>query len=163
MHDAALCNYIPLNLGEVPDYYRRFLDPVDIAIIKTCPMDDGGFFNFGPTNTWHRAVVERSKVVIVEIDRGLPYCFGNENGIDMSEVDYVIEGDHPPLGELPSSEPSETDRAVARHIAAEVEDGACLQIGIGGMPNAVCSLLLEAGVKDLGIHTEMLTDGIGLL
>jgi acyl-CoA hydrolase len=49
-HDAGRCNYVPLNLGEVPDYYRRFLDPVDIAIFKTWPMDDGGYFNFGPTN-----------------------------------------------------------------------------------------------------------------
>ena len=47
-HDAGRCNYVPLNLGEVPDYYRRFLDPVDIAILKTCPMDEGGYFNFGP-------------------------------------------------------------------------------------------------------------------
>jgi acyl-CoA hydrolase len=64
---------------------------------------------------------------------------------------------------LPNPEPGEIDRAVAQRIAAEVEDGSCLQIGIGGMPNAVCCLLLESGVKDLGIHTEMLTDGLALL
>ena len=162
-HDVGLCNYSPLNLGEVPDYYRRFLDPVDIAIFKTCPMDDGGYFNFGPTNAWQRAVIERAKVVIVEIDRGMPYVFGKENGVHAKEVDFIIEGDHLPCPELPNPEPCETDCTVARMIAAEVEDGSCLQIGIGGMPNAVCGLLLETGVKDLGIHTEMLTDGIGLL
>src|SRR4029079_11467496 len=74
-----------------------------------------------------------------------------------------IEGDGQPCAELPNPEPSEIDRVVARRIAAEVEDGSCLQIGIGGMPNAVCSLLAETGVNDLGIHTEMLTDGLGLL
>jgi acyl-CoA hydrolase len=116
-HDAGRCNYVPLNLGEVPDYYRRFLDPVDLVILKTCPMDEGGYFNFGPTNMWHRAVVERAKI----------------------------------------------DRTVASRIAAEIEDGSCLQIGIGGMPNAVCCVLLESGVRDLGIHTEMMTDGLGLL
>ncbi len=162
-HDAGRCNYIPLNLGEVPDYYRRFLEPVDIAILQTAPMDDGGYFNFGPTNVWHRAVIERAKVVIVEPNRHIPYVFGTENGVHMSEVNYVIEGDHQPCPVLPNPEPTEIDRAVARRIAAEVPDGACLQIGIGGMPNAVCSLLLETGVKDLGIHTEMMTDGIGLL
>jgi acyl-CoA hydrolase len=162
-HDAGRCNYIPLNLGEVPDYYRRFLPPVDIAILKTCPMDEGGYFNFGPTNVWQRAVVERAKMVIVEINREMPYVFGRDNGVHMSEVDYIIEGDHQPCVALPNPEPGEIDRAVGRQIAAEVEDGACLQIGIGGMPNAVCSLLLETGVKDLGIHTEMLTDGLGLL
>src|ERR1035438_10118496 len=56
-HDAGRCNYLPLNLGEVPDYYRRFLAPVDIAILKTCPMVENGNFNFSAANVWHRAVV----------------------------------------------------------------------------------------------------------
>jgi acyl-CoA hydrolase len=162
-HDAGRCNYVPLNLGEVPDYYRRFLDPVDIAILKTCPMDDGGYFNFGPTNLWQRAAVERAKVVIVEINREIPYVFGRENGVHVTEVDFIIEGDHQSCVELPNPEPGEIDRIVAGRIAAEIEDGSCLQIGIGGMPNAVCCLLLDSGVKDLGIHTEMMTDGLGLL
>lgn len=162
-HDDGRCHYIPLNLGEVPDYYRRFLAPVDIAILKTCPMDEGGYFNFGPTNIWQRAVVERARVVIVEINRAMPYVFGRENGIHVNEVDYIIDGDDRPCVELPNPDPCEIDRMVARRIAAEVEDGACLQIGIGGMPNAVCCLLLESGVNDLGIHTEMLTDGLALL
>jgi acyl-CoA hydrolase len=162
-HDAGRCNYTPLNLGEVPDYYRRFLDPVDIVILKTCPMDDGGYFNFGPTNMWQRAIIERAQLVIVEINREMPYVFGKDNGVHISELDFIIEGDHQPCAELPNPEPSQIDRTVAERIAAEVEDGSCLQIGIGAMPNAVCALLMDGGVKDLGIHTEMLTDGLGLL
>jgi len=159
-HDAGQCHYLPLNLGEVPDYYRRFIDPVDIVILKTCPPDENGFLNFGPTNVWHRAIVERAKVVIVEITRGLPYVFGEQNGLHLSEVDYLMEGDDQPAPELPNPPATEIDRAVAKQIAAEIDDGACLQVGIGGMPNAVCALLLESGVRDLGVHTEMLTDGI---
>ena len=162
-HDLGRCNYSPLNLGEVPDYYRRFLDPIDIAILKTCPMDDGGYFNFGPTNLWQRAVIESAKLVIVEINGEMPYVFGKDNGVHVSEVDFIIEGDDEPCAELPNPEPTDIDRIVAQRIAAEVEDGSCLQIGIGGMPNAVCALLNDSGVKDLGIHTEMLTDGLGLL
>jgi acyl-CoA hydrolase len=162
-HDAGRCNYMPLNLGEVPDYYRRFIDPVDIVILKACPMDEDGYFNFSAANTWHRAVIERAKLVIVEVTRGIPYVHGEKNGVHVSEVDYIIEGDHQPAAELPNPPPTETDRAVAGRIAPEIEDGACLQVGIGGMPNAVCTLLLESGVRDLGIHTEMLTDGIGEL
>ena len=71
-HDAGRCNYMPLNLGEVPDYYRRFLAPVDIAILKTCPMDENGYFNFSAANLWHRAVVESARMVIVEVSRGCP-------------------------------------------------------------------------------------------
>ena len=162
-HDVGRCNYTPLNLGEVPDYYRRFIEPIDIVILKTCPMDDGGYFNFGPTNLWQRAAIDSAKLVILEITREMPYVFGKDNGVHLSEVDYIIEGDHQPCAELPNLEPTDIDRVVAKLIADEVEDGCCLQIGIGGMPNAVCSLLMETGVKDLGIHTEMLTDGLGLL
>src|SRR3954468_7537130 len=159
-HDAGRCNYLPVNLGEIPDYYRRFIEPVDVVVLKTCPMDENGYFNFSAANLWHRAVVEQARLVIVEESAGLPYACGVENGVHLSEVDYIVEGDHVPVPELLNPAPTEADIAVAGLIAGEVEDGACLQIGIGGMPNAVCSLLLEAGAEDLGIHTEMLTDGI---
>jgi acyl-CoA hydrolase len=159
-HDSGVCNYIPLNLGEVPDYYRRFLQPIDLAVIKTRPADENGIFNFGPTNVWNRAIVERAKILIVEVSEALPYVHGDSNGVHVSEVDYVIEGDHAAPGELHNPPASDIDHRVAHQIAGEIEDGACIQIGIGGMPNAVCSFLLESGARDLGVHTEMLTDGI---
>ena len=159
-HDVGRCNYLPVNLGEIPDYYRRFIDPVDIVVLKTCPMDDNGYFNFSAANFWHRAVVERAKMVIVEESRGLPYAYGVDNGVHVSEVDYIVEGDHEPAPELVNPPVTEVDTAVGRLVASQIDDGACLQIGIGSMPNAVCSLLLDSGAKDLGVHTEMLTDGI---
>ena len=159
-HDAGLCHYIPCNLGEIPDYYRRFIDPPDIVVLKTCEVDANGFFNLSVSNLWHRAIASRAKIVIVEISAGLPYVHGVDNGLHTSEVDYVIAGDSGPPPELPNPPPSDADRAVARLIAAEVGAGACLQVGIGAMPNAICSLLLESGIPNLGIHTEMLTDGL---
>src|ERR1044072_6787551 len=139
MPDAGRCNYIPVNLGEIPDYYRRFMAPVDLVILKTCPMDADGYFNLSAANLWHRAVIERARMVIVETSRTLPYVFGEETGVHVSEVDYVIEGDDAPAPELPNPPATEIDAAVARRIAAEIEDGNCLQIGIGGMPNSVRS------------------------
>ena len=159
-HDQAIAHYLPVHLGEIPDYYRRFIDPVDIAVFKTAPMDANGFFNFGPSNLWMRALVERAKVVIVEECSTLPYVMGEGTGVHISEVDFILAGDNQPMAELPKPVITNVDRAVARLIAAEIEDGACLQIGIGGMPNAVCGLLAESSVQDLGIHTEMMTDGI---
>jgi acyl-CoA hydrolase len=163
MHDAGRCGYIPVNLGEIPDYYRRFMDPVDVVVFKTCPMDEQGYFNLSASNLWHRAVIERARLVIVETSRGLPYVYGEETGLHVSEVDYVIEGDDGPAPELPNPPATAVDCAVGRQIAAEIRDGDCLQIGIGGMPNAVCALLLESGVSDLGVHTEMMTDGLAAL
>jgi acyl-CoA hydrolase len=158
--DLGLQDHLPCNLGEIPDYYRRFLDPPDVMVVKTCPIDAHGYFNFSAANLWHGAVAERARIVIVEVDPALPYVHGIHNGLHISQVDYVIDGHGLPLAELPNPEPTDADRAVARLIAGEIEDGACLQIGIGAMPNAVCSLLKDTGVRDLGIHTEMLTDGI---
>ena len=159
-HDTGMAHYLPVNLGEVPDYYRRFIDPPDIVVFKTAPMDKDGWFNFGPNVLWMRALVERGKVVIVEETPSMPHVMGEGTGVHVSEVDYIIPGFDRPMAELPKAPATEVDKAVARLIAAEVEDGSCLQIGIGGMPNAVCSLLAESPVSDLGIHTEMMTDGI---
>ena len=159
-HDAGRCNYIPMNFGEAPDHYRRFIERVDVACIKTAPMDAHGYFNFGGAVTYERAVTERAEVLIVETCPSMPYVYGSQESVHASEVDYVIEGSDEPMSEVGNPAATEVDRKVARLIAAEIGDGACLQIGIGGMPNAVCTLLKEAGVRDLGIHTEMLVDGM---
>jgi acyl-CoA hydrolase len=159
-HDAGRCNYIPMNFGETPDYYRRFVEPIGVACLKTAPMDENGYFNFGPSTTYHRAMSERARIVVVETNASVPRVKGPDTGLHRSEVDYVLDGGKAPLPELPTAEPSTIERKVAALIAQEIEDGSCLQIGIGGMPNAVCSLLRETNVRDLGIHTEMMVDGI---
>jgi acyl-CoA hydrolase len=159
-HDADRCNYIPMNFGEAPDHYRRFIEPPALVCLKTTPADAHGFFNFGGATTYQRALVERARVVVVETSARMPYVYGEQEAVHRSEVDFVIAGDDAPLPEVQNPAATDVDQAVARRIAAEVQDGACLQIGIGGMPNAVCGLLREAGVRDLGIHTEMLVDGM---
>ena len=159
-HDAGRCNYLPLNLGEWPDLYRRFVDRVDIGIIQVRPKDAAGFYNFSAAASYHRALVEKARIVIVEVNPGLPHCLGQENAVHESEVDFVIDGDGRPAAELPAAVTTDVDLAIARLVAAEIKDGDCLQIGIGGLPNAVCRALAQAGVKDLGINTEMLVDGL---
>jgi acyl-CoA hydrolase len=159
-HDAGRCNYIPFNFGEGPDLYRRFVDPIDVVCLKTTPMDEHGYFNFGGAVSYQKALSERAKVLIVETSPAMPYVYGAQESVHASDVDCVIEGGAEPIPEVGNPAPSEVDRKVAALIAAEIEDGACLQIGIGGMPNAVCSCLREAGVRDLGIHSEMLVDGM---
>ncbi len=159
-HDEGRCHYVPVNLGEIPDYYRRFMAPADIVVLKTCPMDADGYFNLSAANLWHRAIVERARTVIVETSPRLPYVYGEQTGLHVSEVDFVMEGDDAPAPELPNPPVREVDAAVGRLIASEIEDGDCLQVGIGAMPNAVCALLLDSGVRDLGVHTEMMMDGL---
>lgn len=154
------CNYLPMNFGELPDYYRRFIDPPEIACIKTCPMDAKGYFNFGGAVAHAKAVTERAKVLIVETCEAMPYVYGEQEAVHVSEVDWVIDGGRGTIPELANPPITEVDRKVAALIAAKIQDGACLQIGIGGMPNAVCLALKDAGLRDLGIHTEMFVDGM---
>ena len=159
-HDAGRTHYVPMNFGEAPDYYRRFIERVDLAVFQTAPMDAHGYFNFSAAVTYLKAVSERAKKIVVEVNPAYPRVLGCEEGVHASEVDFVVEGDGQPTPVLPSAPPNEVDQTVARLIAAEIEDGSCLQIGIGGMPNAVCTMLKDAGAKDLGVHTEMLVDGM---
>ena len=90
----------------------------------------------------------------------MPRCLGGfEEGIHISRVDYIVEGQNPAIGELGAgAPPTEVDRAVAQLIVEEIPDGACLQLGIGGMPNTVGSMIAESDLKDLGVHTEMYVD-----
>ncbi len=159
LHDRGLCQHIPMNFGEAPDYYRRFID-VDVAILKTAPLDAHGFFNFGGSVTYHKALTEKARTLIVETDAAMPYVFGVENGVHIGEVDYVIDGGKGAMPELKNSPAGPIERKIAELIAAEIEDRSCLQIGIGAMPNAVCELLVDSPVRDLGVHTEMFVDSL---
>jgi acyl-CoA hydrolase len=159
-NEGGRCNYIPMNFGEAPDYYRRFIDPVDVVCLRAAPMDSHGWFNFGATNAYITALLEKARIIVVEATETMPRVFGEQNAIHLRDVDYVIDGGSPALAELPNPPITDIDRQVAEIITSQVEDEACLQIGIGGMPNAVCTVLKDAGLKNLGIHTEMFVDGM---
>ena len=151
--------YIPLRYSELPRHYRDFIETPDVTMIQVAPMDAHGYFNFGPNASHLAAVCETSKHVIVEVNRNMPRCLGGaETEIHISQVDAVVEGDNPPLGIIPPANPSEVDEAVARLIVPEIPNGACLQLGIGSMPNAVGALIAESDLKDLGVHMEMYVD-----
>ncbi len=152
--------YAPIRYSELPRYYRDSKDPLDVAVFQVAPMDEHGYFNFGPSASHLAAACEKAKVIIVEVNTNMPRCLGGfENGIHISQVDMVVEGDNPPLGQMAAAGPaSEVDLAVANLVVPQIPDGACLQLGIGGMPNAIGSLIAQSDLKDLGVHTEMYVD-----
>ena len=152
--------YAPIRYSELPRYYRESSTPLDVAVFQVAPMDEHGFFNFGPNASHMAAVCEKAKVVIVEVNENMPVCLGGfENCVHISDVDMIIEGDNPAIGEMGGgAAASEVDEAVAKLIVEDIPDGACLQLGIGGMPNAVGSLIAKSDLKDLGVHTEMYVD-----
>ena len=152
--------YSPIRYSELPRYYRESSDPVDVAVFQVTPMDEHGYFNFGPSASHLGAVCEKAKKIIVEVNTNMPRCLGGtENGIHISKVNAIVEGSNPPIGELGAGGPAtEVDQKVAQLIVDQIPNGACLQLGIGGMPNAVGSLIAQSDLKDLGVHTEMYVD-----
>ena len=151
--------YSPIRYSELPRYYRDG-NCSDVVMIVCAPMDAHGYFNFGPNASHLYAACEMAKTVIVEVNENMPRCLGGfENNIHISQVDMIVEGSNPPIGELGGgAAASDVDKAVAKLIVDEIPNGACLQLGIGGMPNAVGSLIAESDLKDLGVHTEMYVD-----
>lgn len=152
--------YAPIRYSELPRYYRESSCKPDVAMLVCAPMDKHGYFNFGPNASHLGAVCETAKKIIIEVNENMPVCLGGfENAIHISKVDMIVEGSNPPIGEMGAGGPAtEVDKAVAKLIVDQIPNGACLQLGIGGMPNAVGSLIAESDLKDLGVHTEMYVD-----
>ncbi len=159
LHDRGLCWYIPMLYHELPGYYRQF-NEVDVVMIAVGPMDEHGYFNFGPQVSHTMAMCEKAKKLILEVNPNIPRCLGGkEESVHISRVDYVVEAGWA-LPQLPAAAPSEVDEKIAGIIMHELEDGSCLQLGIGGMPNAVGAMIAQSDLKDLGIHTEMFVDSM---
>lgn len=157
--DKGFAFYAPIRYAELPRYYRENIVPGDVAMFQVAPMDKHGYFNFGPNASHMKAVCDTSKIVILEVNENMPRCFGGaETEIHISQVDMVVEGTNPPIAEMGAAAATEIDEAVAKLIVEEIPNGACLQLGIGGMPNAVGSMIAQSDLKDLGVHTEMYVD-----
>src|SRR5208337_1477819 len=133
----------------------------DVAMIKVGPMDKAGFFNLGTSNSITLSMCEASRVVIAEVNELIPKCLGGASeSVHISQIDYIVEGDNRPLISLPDIPVADMDRRIAQLVMNEISDHACLQLGIGAMPNIVGSLIADSDLKDLGVHTEMLVDSI---
>ena len=133
--------------------------PIDTFVTTVSPMDRHGWFTFGTSNDYGSTVARSARRLIVEVNPNMPRVFG-ESLLHISEVDAIVENDVPLLEyAYPESPPEEM--VIAQTVAGMIEDGACLQMGIGSLPDAVCGML--EGHKDLGIHTELMTPGLARL
>lgn len=158
LYDNDLCNYIPMVYRELPSLYRNFCD-VDVLMLQVAPMDNHGYFNYGLQNSATRAAIEKAKVVIVEVNENMPRIYGgSQEAVHISEVNYIVEGENQKLPQLPAAPIGEVDQKVAENIVAQIENGSVIQLGIGGMPNAVGKMIAKSDLKDLGVQTEMMVD-----
>ena len=158
LSDQGLCHYIPMIYRNLPLYYRKSLK-VDVAMFATTPIDERGYFNFSLTNSASKAIAEKARIVIVEVNNKLPIALGGkEHCIHISDVDYIVEGDHDDLPVLTSAKVTDTDKKIAQLIVGQIRNGSTIQLGVGALPSAVGMMISQSDLKELGIHTEMLVD-----
>jgi itaconate CoA-transferase len=149
-------NYVPNNFHQAP---RLLIEEIgiDTFVCTVSPMDRHGYFSFGVGNDYSSKVARSAKRLIVEANKNMPRVGGNGAALHVSEVDVIVENDVPLL-ELPNRAAAPEDETIGHTIAGLVPDGACLQMGVGGLPNLVCAALKDR--NDLGIHTEALNQGL---
>jgi acyl-CoA hydrolase len=154
--------YSPIVYHLAPRYYREGLAKPrrQVTILQTAPMDKNGYFNFGLQNSETMAKIEMSEVVIVEVNPNMPVAYGGgEESVHISRVTAVVEATKEQvLAAMPPAEPTEADLKIAENILPFIHDESVIQLGIGGIPNAVGRLIAQSGLKNLGGHTEMLSD-----
>jgi acyl-CoA hydrolase len=155
------CYYLPSNYSHSSHYIRSgAANHPNVAMIAVTRPDKNGYFNFSASVSYTRSVCEAADIVILEANDQAPWLFGGEGDtIHISEVDYIVEGSCPLLA-LPDRGIAATDaeKTIAALLVEEIEDGSCLQIGFGRMPDTITQIIADSDLKDLGIHSEMATN-----
>ena len=149
-------DYLPVFLSDVPKLFRGGLLPLDVAMVSVSPPDRHGFCSLGVSVDCARAAVQSARTVIAQVNRAMPRSHG-DGLIHVDAIDFMVEVDEP-LYETKPEPLSDVSRAIGRHCAELVDDGATLQIGVGAIPDATLAAL--SSHHRLGIHTEMLSDGV---
>jgi acyl-CoA hydrolase len=152
----GLADYIPVFLSEIPRLLRKHIVNIDVALVNVSPPDKHGYVSLGSSIDITLAAVQSAKHVIAQVNSFVPRTFG-DGCLHVSNFDTFVEH-HSPIIEVPMPKPTIVEQQIGNYVATLVEDGATLQMGIGGVPNAVLSKL--GTHKNLGIHTEMFSDGI---
>ena len=154
--DAGNGSYTPVFLSELPIFFKRNIIPIDVALIQVSPPDKHGYCSLGVSVEATLAAIDNAKHVIAQINPKMPRVHG-DGIIHISELDTFIEHEED-IPELIHGEPNEIENKIANYIADMIDNGSTLQMGIGSIPNAVLSRLVNH--KDLGLHTEMFSDGV---
>lgn len=153
---SGMASYVPVFLSEIPKLFRSGIMPLDVAMVQVSPPDKHGFCSIGVSVDITNAAIETARHVIAQVNENMPRVHGN-GIIHVTAIDALVECNEP-IFELAPSELSATDQKIGGFIADLVEDGATLQTGIGGVPDAALRAL--RGHKNLGMHSEMFSDGV---
>ncbi len=154
--NSGLADYVPIHLSDIPDLFRRNLLPIDVALIQVSPPDNNGFMTLGISVDITKAAVESAKLVIAQVNNFMPRVHGDAF-LKLDQADFIICHDEDVL-KFEKKAPDEVVLRIGNYVARIIEDGDTLQVGYGSTPNAILPHLHHK--EHLGIHTELLTDGI---
>lgn len=149
-------DYIPVFLSEIPSLFYKEIIPLDVVYVMVSPPNEDGYVSLGVECAASKAAIEKAEIVIAQINQKMPFTYG-DSVVSISKLHYIVEHSEP-LCELGKPEIGKIEQKIAQIISPLIEDGSTLQLGIGGIPNAIMSAL--DGKKDLGVHTEMFSDGL---
>ena len=150
-------DYVPIFLSDIPQLFLSGEMPLDAVLINVTPPDAHGFCSLGTSVEAMHAAIRSARTVIAQLNPAVPRTLG-ESFVHVDDIDLGVEVDPAPPYSHPPVPIGEIERRIGEYVADLVEDGATLQLGIGGIPGAVCAAL--TGKRDLGVHTEMFTDGV---
>ncbi|MCW7074109.1 MAG: GNAT family N-acetyltransferase [Methanophagales archaeon] len=154
--NKGLADYTPIFLSEIPNLFYRGVIPIDVALVQTSPPDKHGYMSLGISVDITKAAVETAKLVVAQVNSNMPRVHG-DGFIHIKDVDFIIPHDEPIL-EYKSEADTETAQRIGKYVSSLIEDGDTIQVGYGSIPNAILSNLYDK--KHLGVHTELLSDGI---
>ena len=149
-------DFTPCFFSEAPRLFKEGHMPIDVVMLQVSKPDEHGYCSFGTSCDYTKPATENAKLIIAEVNENMPRTFG-DNFIHIKDMDYLVETNYP-LVELKPSKISDVEKAIGMNCAKLIEDGSTLQLGIGSIPDAVLMFLKDK--KDLGIHSEMISDGV---
>lgn len=161
MRDAVSdgrADYTPIMLSDIPRLFRSKRMPLDVALVQVSPPDDHGYCSLGISVDITKSAADCADLVIAQVNENMPITHG-DSFINVRDIDYLVPFDEP-LREFESAEVDKNIDLIGSYVARLIENESTLELGIGALPQAVCSNLLETGVKDLGVHTEMFSDSL---
>ncbi|RMF97473.1 MAG: acetyl-CoA hydrolase/transferase family protein [Candidatus Schekmanbacteria bacterium] len=154
--NSGRAEFTPIFLSEIPRLFKKGILPIDVALIQVSPPDSHGFCSFGVSVDIIKPAAENAKIIIAEVNERMPRTLGN-SFIHVSKLDAIVESSAPLLT-LPNHKMDDISSKIGENVAELIEDGSTLQMGIGAIPNATLANLKNK--KDLGVHTEMFSDGV---
>ena len=156
--NRGMADYTPIFLSEVPGLFARKFVPIDVALIQTSPPDEHGYMSLGVSVDIVKAALEQASLIIAQVNSKMPRTHG-DGFIHISKVNYIVPHDEPILEyKFPESEHTSITQEIGNYVSRLVQDGDTIQVGYGSVPNAI--LINFAGKKHLGVHTELISDGI---